>query len=510
MKYTQFRWLLVVMSLALAGLIALQVYWLNGAARAEQKRYEERVLVAMKDAASKLEAGEAYTIIATAMLPQDSLLRNGPGMHVPHGGNIRIIRTMDHDTVLEDSIGSLPLPPEPPMPPQAPAFIVTDKDSMVIAQDSGDLVFYHRVERFKTAMKGAWKDYVGGSVQAGDRMNRQKIGEQLSRSLHEAGIADTFSYGIYDSPGRQIVFASAVSDKQSLLETVLRSPLFPGDLNPDGQELRVLMKTGQARFLYAIWPQLLIALLLTGTLIGVFWLTYREALRQKKISEIRSDFINNMTHEFKTPIATISLAADTVTNPAVIGDAEKVRHYADLIRRENRRMNDQVEKVLELALAERNELRMVREAVDLDEILLHAVESMNLQAHAKGSSIVLEENDPLPVFNGDPFHLERTFTNLLDNAIKYSPPGNVITVSTKRGQDQFSISFADQGIGISEEEQSRIFDRFYRVSTGNLHDVKGFGLGLSYVKTIVERHGGKISLQSKAGSGSIFTISFPL
>jgi two-component system phosphate regulon sensor histidine kinase PhoR len=237
-------------------------------------------------------------------------------------------------------------------------------------------------------------------------------------------------------------------------------------------------------------------------------MTFREALKQKKLSEIRNDFINNMTHEFKTPIATISLAADTVMNEAVIHDAESVKKYAELIKRENRRMNEQVEKVLELALTERNELEVVKENIDLNELLVRLVNVMALQINAKNGKIISLLSTEKLFINGDSFHLERVFLNLLDNAIKYSKDAPEITVKSFEKDNSIIVEISDRGIGIAAEEQERIFDRFYRVPTGNLHNVKGFGLGLSYVQAIVEKHNGKIEVESKPGTGSTFRIIF--
>jgi signal transduction histidine kinase len=270
----------------------------------------------------------------------------------------------------------------------------------------------------------------------------------------------------------------------------------------------VLLDGHHAKIIQALWPQFLVSLLFTVFLILVFAMTFREALKQKKLSEIRNDFINNMTHEFKTPIATISLAADTVMNDAVIHDPESVRKYAEVIKRENRRMNDQVEKVLELALTERNELEMVNENIDLNELLSRLINVMSLQVNAKNGKISSELNSEPIIISGDAFHLERVFLNLFDNAIKYSKDSPEIIVRTSLKNNIITIEVSDHGIGISSEEQERIFDRFYRVSTGNLHNVKGFGLGLSYVKTIVEKHKGKIEVESKPGKGSTFRITF--
>lgn len=509
MKYKRFRWLFAAMSLALAGIICLQVYWLDKAVETERRKFADDVRTAMKDATAKLETGEAYTLISDALLPKkegtDSLHQRDSVLTNSNGRNIRVFRKYETGKIPPDTF---PVPPVPPLPPDHPQ--VMNMEHEIRVADSLNIVMIERSERMKNAVKGAWMQYINLSGKASERVSRKQIDEALTKSFKDAGIGGRFYFGVYDSLSGKFEFVTDSLQNKALRSSMYHVPLFPNDIRPGGSELNVLLEGENGRIFRALWPQLLMAFLLTGVLVLVFYLTFREALRQKKISDIRNDFINNMTHEFKTPIATISLATDTVTNPAIIGDAEKVRHYADVIRRENRRMNDQVEKVLELALAERNELRLEKETVSLSELLSHSVQSMSLQANAKNGKISFDEKNKLPSISADTFHLERAITNLLDNAIKYAvvPPEIKVEASLVNGNIRVEIS--DNGIGIAEEEQGRIFDRFYRVSTGNRHDVKGFGLGLSYVKTIVEKHGGTISVQSKPGKGSRFIVSLPV
>jgi signal transduction histidine kinase len=367
-----------------------------------------------------------------------------------------------------------------------------------------------KADRMKSAVKEAWVQYLNLSGKASERVSQKQIADALTRSFLRHGISEPFRFGVYDSLSGKFEFNADVKTKQLLGKEAYAVPLFPNDMHPGSSELRVWLEVSDSRVYRALWLELLTAFVLTSVLVLVFYFTFREALRQKKISEIRNDFINNMTHEMKTPIATISLAADTMTNPLVIADTDKVRHYAELIRRENRRMNDQVEKVLELALAERNELKMHPEPIDPGEFLAHTVATMSLQAAAKNGTIRYEVEPDLPTIQADPFHLERAFTNLIDNALKYSPQKPQVHIRASLVNGAVRVEVTDNGIGIASADQSRIFDQFYRVSTGNRHDVKGFGLGLSYVKTIVEKHGGTVSVKSQPGKGSSFTIMLPV
>jgi two-component system phosphate regulon sensor histidine kinase PhoR len=232
-------------------------------------------------------------------------------------------------------------------------------------------------------------------------------------------------------------------------------------------------------------------------------------IRQKKISEMKSDFLNNMTHEFKTPIATISLAADTITNPKVIKDESSIKHFISMIKKENSRMNKKVETILQIASLDKKEIDFKFEDISLHSIIEKAVDTIDILVQQRNGKIRLALNASEPVINGDGEHLFNLVNNLLDNAIKYSPDTPEITVETKNGESGVIMAVEDKGIGMSKSVQSRIFERFYRQTTGNVHDVKGFGLGLNYAKAIVDAHRGTISVHSEPGKGSRFTVYLP-
>jgi two-component system, OmpR family, phosphate regulon sensor histidine kinase PhoR len=544
MKYKRFRWLISGMALALAGIICIQVYWLDKAVRAERKKFLDEVREAMAQATIRLERGEAFTMLSNALIPSDSvdsILTGRKRMRIIH--NERIVSP---PTPLPQHPGTQPIPPVPgtqpthavpgtspghpvpphpprpgippappipgvevpPVPPTPP--VMMEFDSILETDSTSQVVILQRSDRFRSAVKDVWMEYVMKNANVHQRISQKEIEKSLKESFARNGIEESFDYGVYDRHASVFRMISDSAKKNQLLHAGLRVPLFPGDFHAGREELVVRVNAGNERIFLSLWPQLAVAILLTLVLILVSWLTFREALLQKKISEIRNDFINNMTHEFKTPIATISLAADTVMNPQVIRDPEKVQHYAEIIKLENKRMNEQVEKVLELALAERRELELEKAPVDLCLLVKHAIQSIALQVTARGGTIATSGDCSSFSIEGDAFHLERAFLNLLDNAVKYSTCAPEIRVIAEVSGNAFSLQIADRGIGIKSEDQSRVFDRFFRVSTGNRHDVKGFGLGLSYVKTIVELHGGKISVMSKPGEGSTFKIVFAL
>ena len=254
------------------------------------------------------------------------------------------------------------------------------------------------------------------------------------------------------------------------------------------------------------------SLLFTLIIIAAFYLTVRTMLRQKKLARIKNDFINNMTHEFKTPIATISLAVDAMRNEKVVSDQEKMNYFSSIIKEENQRMNRQVETILKASQLEKQEVELNLKPVHVHEIIRDVVDNFALQLEEKSGKAELSLDAPNDLIDADEVHLSNLVNNLVDNALKYSKenvPLN-LKLSTADAGKKFVLRIEDNGIGMNRETLKRIFERFYRAHTGNIHNVKGFGLGLSYVKTIVEAHDGDIKAESTLGKGSIFTIELPL
>jgi two-component system, OmpR family, phosphate regulon sensor histidine kinase PhoR len=254
------------------------------------------------------------------------------------------------------------------------------------------------------------------------------------------------------------------------------------------------------------------AIAFTLIIITAFYVTVRTLLRQKKLSEIKSDFINNMTHEFKTPLATISLAVDALKNERVLQDKEKVDYFSSIIKDENKRMNKQVEAILQAALLDKQEIQLNLRPASVHDVLNKVLDNFKLQLEEKKGSAEVQLRATKDKINADDIHFTNLLSNLVDNAIKYSkedvPPE--IKISTLNTGKYIRIKIEDNGIGMSRETVNRIFEKFYRAHTGNIHNVKGFGLGLSYVKVMTEAHHGKIGVESVPGKGSQFTIDMPL
>jgi two-component system phosphate regulon sensor histidine kinase PhoR len=233
-------------------------------------------------------------------------------------------------------------------------------------------------------------------------------------------------------------------------------------------------------------------------------------LRQKKLSEIKNDFINNMTHELKTPLATISLAIDALRNEKVIQDRSKMEYFNDIIKEENKRMNKHVETILQAALMDRQEIQLSKQPLQVNNMIEEILSNYALQLQEKNGLVELQLNAKRDLINADPVHFRNLISNLIDNAVKYSKDNLVLKICTSNTNKNLIVRFEDNGIGMSKETVRRIFEKFYRAHTGNIHNVKGFGLGLSYVKTVIDAHDGKIKVDSTLGRGSTFTLEIPL
>ena len=233
-------------------------------------------------------------------------------------------------------------------------------------------------------------------------------------------------------------------------------------------------------------------------------------MRQKKIAEIKTDFINNMSHEFKTPLATISVASDSLANDKIATDPDKVKYYSGLIKQENLRMKKQVETVLNMSKLERNEMPLHLKETNVRELIKSIAESFQLIVNERNGRLITEFNATKYNFRVDEFHLSNALINLLDNANKYSPETPEIKLSTRNEGNWYVIEISDKGMGMESQNKNKIFEKFFREETGNIHNVKGQGLGLSYVKKIVEIHKGQILVDSNKGKGSTFTIKLPM
>ncbi len=327
----------------------------------------------------------------------------------------------------------------------------------------------------------------------------------IRKALNENNINLDFEYAIRN-PMEYTVSRSLGFTKEKLDNS------FEISLSSNGDNKLYLYIHEPTSYIWSrLWWMIVASVLFAAIIITAFALTVGTIVRQRKISQIKTDFINNMTHEFKTPLATVSLAVGAINNAKVQSDPEKLSYYARIISDENKRMNKQVETILQAARIEANQLELKIHEVDAHTQIEKAANNILLTINERDGSLHLKLNAPEHVIEADEVHFANIINNLLDNAVKYSQGSPVVEIETYNASGHsITICVKDNGVGMSRETQSHIFDKFYRAHTGNLHNVKGFGLGLSYVKSVVDMHKGKIKVDSTMGKGTIFILEFSL
>lgn len=339
----------------------------------------------------------------------------------------------------------------------------------------------------------------------------------LKREFYDQNIHQDFQYGIYDCFSDSIVFGNLIkftekSGYAPVSDTLVGITKEKLSWKKDGHYFTVFFPNVISKSIEEpadlISPWIYISIVVVLVLV-FFGYTITVIFKQKRLSEIKNDFINNMTHELKTPISTIGLSSEMLLRSDVSKDPEKLTRYASIIYKENKRLENQVERVLNVAKLDQEELVLKKEAMDIHELLEEAKDNFIFNQLEQAGNIHLDlKAEPCTIY-ADPVHITNVVYNLLDNAIKYCDKTPEIKISTHSDKKGLVIEFVDNGIGMKREDLKMIFDKFYRVPTGNLHNVKGFGLGLFYVKLIIDEHHGKIDVKSKIGEGTTFTIWLP-
>lgn len=334
-----------------------------------------------------------------------------------------------------------------------------------------------------------------------ERLDSLDLDSILGNRLWQAGIDLSYVYGVSSKMADSLVYGNR-EYTEKLLTSEFRTRLFPHDFLAPSDYLVLFFPESEAYLWKQMTPMLFSMILFLIIIISCFIFTVKTIIDQKRNAALMIDFVNNMTHEFKTPISTVALACEAILRSDVISDNDKVEQYSRLIRDENRRMRSQTEKILQMATLEEGDLEFKTEAVDLHAVIYEAMDNIALQIENRGGVIAASLKADDYFVMADKIHLENIIFNLLDNANKYSDERPDIMISTWNDKGQVFMQVEDHGKGISEENLKHIFKKYYRVPTGNIHDVKGFGLGLSYVKLMVEAHNGGISIKSKLGKGT--------
>lgn len=519
-----FRLLVVLMSLSLIGIILVQVYWFNTSFKNNDEQFRFHVTQVISNVADQLQKDEAYSFLEKYKKLKDSTgkepLRSD---FLEFGYYQRDNRTNEmivysNSIIAEDyNISS--------------SFFDKKSDSVKLKNFSSKRVteIYNKdIDKSQLSSKGtpditieksgsvdlledaqfemSFKD-IAAAKPLEDRVSKENLQNMLSRQLDDFGVKTPFEFGVYSNGlATKIKSDGFTYDKDATYSI----PIFFDNESDNKYDLLVSFPE-KKRFLFSELVSItLLSVVFTLIIIIAYSSALNQLIKQRQISEIKTDFINNMTHEFKTPIATINLALDAIKNPKIIDDKEKVKRYLQMIRDENKRMHAQVENVLRISKLEKKELEISKETHNIHDILEEAIEHVNLIIEDREGTITPHFDATRGTVLLNDVHFTNVVVNVLDNAIKYSPQKPIIDVYTENVKDFVIIKIKDQGAGMSKVAQKRIFEKFYREHTGDIHNVKGHGLGLAYVKRIVDDHNGQVFVESEKGKGSTFIIKIPL
>lgn len=342
-----------------------------------------------------------------------------------------------------------------------------------------------------------------------ERIPKYVLDSIIETVFYKNGLKVKYYFGVFDRHN-DIIYSNKNDEKESLLNSEYKLNLFPNDFLGSPAYLGFMIPHQIAYVFKSMSLLLGLSVLFIIIIILTFYYTFTIIYKQKKLSIIKNDFVNNMTHELKTPISTISLACEALGDKD-LGNSETARdRFVSMIKDENKRLGVLVENVLQSAVLDREELQLKLENIDINYIIEKAVKNVIIQVEKKNGTITINSKAKNTIIVADKVHITNVIYNLLDNANKYTPSMPKIEISTEDIVNGIAIKIKDNGIGISKENQQKIFEKLYRVPTGDRHDVKGFGLGLSYVKAIVYKHKGKISVNSTPNKGTTFIIQLPL
>ena len=511
--------LVMLMVISLLGIITVQIFWIRSSIEMREEQFSTSVKFALARVSENIQKREFKENISRYAPLIDSMQKSKQS-------NVRDFVFQQIDTsrneiftfrqsILENNYKSQFSPFEADTvnfktflsreETQIEKIEFTSKDFSELSPKDR-MVKVERLDRYdKLELESIFKNIVSRTP-IHDRVSTNEIRMNLDNELRARNIDTKFEFGVFSEELITKVKSDRFVQKRGYTYNV---PLFVTDDSID-YDLYVSFPEKKEYILSTISWILVLSAVFIFIIIVSFASALYQLIRQKQISAIKTDFINNMTHEFKTPIATINLAVDSIRNPKIINDKEKVIRYAEMIREENKRMHAQVENVLRISKLEKNQLDLSKDIVNFHDIIRDAVSHVDLIIRDREGGIEQSLNAKQTEMLASKFHMTNVITNMLDNAIKYSEGAPRIRIETVNAGNNIVLKIADKGIGMSKVAQRKVFNKFYREQTGNIHNVKGHGLGLSYVKSIVEKHHGNVYVESEKGKGSTFTVKLPI
>lgn len=483
--------------IAFISLLYLQGRYAKEMIRMRQEQFDENVLRSLDQASRELEKAETYRYLQT-IITQHEMKKRGAAL--PDSFFITDF-TLPLDTLTRNttrmSLGSLTVNRYNRVAETISKLQKHVREAFIYEQGVLDEVIFQVM-------------YTASEQRFQDRLNPSVLDGCLRNALQANGISLPFHFIVYTSDGREVYRCEDYTEEgnnPNYQQTLFRS-------DPTGQMGTVIIHfPDQARYIRGVANYVAPAMGFTIILLITFLITIYLVVRQKRISEMKKDFIHNMTHEFKTPISTISIAAQMLADKSVNKSEETYERLGGVITSETRRLRYQVEKVLQMSLFDNNNIALKMQELDANEIIGNVVDTFSLKVTQSGGTLDMKVEAYNPFINADEMHFTNIIFNLLDNAFKYrreDEPLAIVVHTYNQGETHFCISISDNGIGIAKDNLKRIFDKFYRVHTGDQHNVKGFGLGLAYVQKMVELHHGTIKATSELGKGTKFTITLPL
>jgi two-component system phosphate regulon sensor histidine kinase PhoR len=514
MNKKRLQGIIALMSIALVGIIGVQIYWVKNAVQVKEAQFRNRVSAVLQDFSMELENEQRNWRVAKAMKPtmrgeRRTILTTDSAVIIEHAvsdSNNRIVVKVD--TIIKaDGKKTSTMVYGNTETGEEDRFVISvgseNQDTMTITAEEIE-ASYQEVDQ---VMQEFFFEITAGPRSLSAQFSPLDFEDRLHERLASDGLNLPFQFAVIEGGFPSPLHSSKFEPKD---QEVYRTGLFINDLFNPRSDLLVIFPDKTNYYIRSLWGVVLLSLLFTGVIVFVFERTIRTILNQKRLSQIKTDFINNMTHEFKTPIATIGLALDSINTSSIISDPEKIQHFTRIIREENARMHRQVESVLQVSQMERQGMELGLESVDGHELLDKACQQMQIQFSAREGQIKQEWAAEFSRIRVDEELMAHVWLNLLDNANKYSPEIPEVTIRTSNRGNRLIIEVEDHGQGMTKEQQKQVFDKFYRVTNGNIHDVKGHGLGLAYVREIVEAHGGEVDVRSELDKGSTFIVELPL
>lgn len=512
--------IVALMSFSLIGIVTVQVYWIGNAVEANNKQFKNEVKKSLAAASEKISDKE-FAVFKNTFEP---LLED---YHDKSSAEIKsiVLRQMDTLGRINASISlsvlekTIRLPSTLLDSDSIEFTTVVDARESTFVLNPNEVDFKGNVTSSTTTKIKRYRDideqYFLKAFQEFQkfspihkRISNRELNATLKEEFAKKGIDIDYKYGVYSEDGYLTNLKSGYFTINK--DNSTGYPLFKKDNGESDFKLYVTFPNQTEHILADISNILLLSVFFIFIIIIAFSSSLYQLVRQKKISEIKTDFINNMTHEFKTPIATINLALDAIKNPRIINDNEKVKRYVKMIREENKRMHGQVENVLRISRLEKNQLEISKVAIDMSDIVEEAISHVDLLVKNQEGNITTHLHALQSEVLGNHLHLTNVIVNMLENALKYSDDKPNIEVFTESTSKFFVIKIKDDGIGMSKSAQKYVFNKFYREHKGNVHNVKGHGLGLAYVKEIIVNHQGTVLVESEKGKGSTFTVKIPL